>query len=201
MAGRMIMPVSSGSSAGVASPGTGGGATSRYNGSSGITVILDPRSIAQMDVEFKKLGAVIRNKLLKQTVLLGARVFRKAALREAPRRVVPRLWGSLVVKKMKHSEVSLYEEGARLIVARKKHNVFYAHLVEFGHMWVIKRNGKVIAQGYKAPDNFMERAWDSSKQDASRLMLRSLRSKIVRYTNARRGTGRRLPRDFASGAR
>lgn len=150
------------------------------------------------------LAAEIQIKILRQIVLHGARIIKDQAIAEAPVGNYPsggRLRNSIVVRRETSAdEAGMHQELARVIVARSKHKVFYAHLVEFGHIWVIKKQGRTVARGHWSGDPFLTRAWDKKKEEAAMTMIALLRKKIILFANKQRiGLGlAKLPRGFAA---
>ena len=168
-------------------------ATSAAMRKGNIVIQLDPASIVQIQQKMKLLTSAVRMKILKQIVLQGARIMKEQAIKEAPVDRA-RLYQSIIAKRGTATEGGFHGELARVIVSRSKLKVFHAHLVEYGHITIL-RGGKT---GKPVPPNpFMMRAFDKTKDQVIKTMIRKLRKKVVTEVNAL--GGKRLPHSFASG--
>lgn len=167
------------------------GGPSAGNNSITIHAVNLPQVIGAME----KLRLAIRQKMLMQVVRQGATILTAAVKAEAPI-TSGRLHDSIVKRRERNPRLD--EELWRVIVARNRRKVFYAHLVEFEHIWVRRRNGRTIARGHYSGNPFMTRAFNSKSDEVSDIMLRSLRKKVIRESNkiSKSIGGGRLPRGF-----
>ena len=159
-------------------------------------------NLAEVQRELRNLPGDISHRILGQVVLQGARILRDETVSQAPVGLTGRLSDSITVRRAKPYEVAKDEEMARVIVSRSK-KAFYAHLVEFGHVWVFRRRGRTYARGHWSGNPFMTRAWNAKKEEAANVMLRSLRTKVIRQANkiaARTGRAK-LGKSFAPALR
>lgn len=159
-------------------------------------------NLDQVNAALRQLPGMISHKILEQIVLQGARILHQETVAQAPVGLTGRLSDSITVRKGKAWETSQGGALARVIVSRSK-KVFYAHLVEFGHIWVVRRRGRTIASGHWSGNPFMTRAFQKKSFEAQNVMLRSLRKKVIRQANkiAKTTGGSKLGKSFASGLR
>lgn len=149
----------------------------------------------------RELPAAIRMKVLRQVVLSGARIFKDEVVRRAPVGRTGRLSDSITVRRGRASETGLREELARVLVARGKgKGGYYSHLVEFGHVIVVRRNRRTIYRGYYPGRPFMRPGFDAKKDEVMRVMLEQTRKKVIRQVNKlRKQKGLdRVPKGYAS---
>ena len=129
--------------------------------------------------DFNKFPSDIKTKLLKDIVLFGAKILRDEVKEKAPVGLTGRLKDAIVARRAKVDSL-FFEEQARVLVSRKKKaDVFYGHLVEFGHAVIGKRGGKTIFQSHEPPQPFMEPAFRASHPRITREMLAKLKKGMI----------------------
>lgn len=145
-------------------------------------------NLDKLEILLKSLPSKIRLKILRSITLHGARLFKPEVIARAPTGNYKNASGgklrdSIVVRRGRPQDSGWRDELARVIVSRRRHKVFYAHLVEFGHKIVIRRNHRTIYVGQQPPSPFMLPAFESKKEFVSRDCLRLMKKKVLRLAN------------------
>lgn len=117
----------------------------------------------------KKLAKKILNLALKK----GAQVLSEAIKKEVPVRLGA-LKESIDDKGKKVSDVEQIHIVGSYNKPGSKQPTNYAHLVEYGHKWVVMRGKKVIAAGTKAPQPYMRPAFDTSKDEIQNVIAETI---------------------------
>lgn len=126
----------------------------------------------RLEMTFEEIVKQVHRRAMKRALLKAATPMLKAA-----RQNVPKRHGSL--RKALKKRGRTYKDGRAFVIVGPDRNyqvtidgknvqpVYYAHLLEFGHVIKAKRKGRVL--GHVPPKPFLRTAFESTKEKAKRI--------------------------------
>lgn len=164
-------------------------------------IMLRPVNLPEVMAQIERLPAEMGRKVLDRVTIGGARFMKPKVLQATPVGITGRLANSIGIKRESSLRTPAGESLARVIARRgKRKGGYYSHLVEFGHVVVVRRNRKTIYRGYYPGKPFMRTAFEANKKLALALMQETARKAAITAANrigrSQPGRGRALKRGF-----
>lgn len=129
--------------------------------------------LQKMEKGLQSFPKKVAKKILNLALKKGAKVLSDAIKKEVPVRLGA-LKESIDDKGKKISDVEQIHIVGSYNRPGSKQPTNYAHLVEYGHKWVVMRGKKVIAAGTKAPQPYMRPAFDNTREEVQQVIAETI---------------------------
>lgn len=141
--------------------------------------------ITGLDIAIARLRALpadIRMRVLKNAVIEGATVYSDAASRYAPKSIKAKNKLATDIKPRRILADWYHEIAWSVVIRGKGHKGFIAHMIEFGHVFITKKNGYPYVTGYYAPHPYMMPAFRSETPN----VIDKFKSRLIGYMRNKR---------------
>lgn len=124
--------------------------------------------------KLKTLPREVAARVMRSAVRAGAKV-----IQENIRQRTPVETGALRDSIKVTTEQVVKNAEVQAIIFSDRKRAFYAHMVERGHKWVMKRGGRTLT-GYKEAHPFFRPGVDASRAEVARVMRDELAKRLAR---------------------